>query len=348
MSGIIGHLTYAMLAEKLAREQGLPVAELIGRHFDSYLAGSYLGSDIQCLPEAICVDTGREVGFGTVPLEQSPITGGAVRPWRLEFDGAAYTAREIYEQFYGRAHLLFGWNANEKEFLVPWDHLPDYFADVVADFLALYGPGARQLAYTFGWMVHVLSDSLIKSVQPGIDLVMLDGKYTSRNRPIQDLFCYHEVGVKRLGVNWDDLLADVARTPVEPIQFHYMRCGKPSGKLSVDFPDGWSVEKRPLLERVLQENRRYFSFHASDVLKEMRLTGSPQHPRCSPALTAQTGGLSYAQMMEVARDCRYTQALYQMTTRIVDVFDLVIRHLPQLPDHSGKTVTWSELVSSWE
>ena len=61
-------------------------------------------------------------------------------------------------------------------------------------------------------MAHVVSDSLIKSVQPGIELHLLDGKYTPRNRPIQDLVTFHEIGVKEFGLNWAALLADLAAT----------------------------------------------------------------------------------------------------------------------------------------
>ena len=76
MSGIIGHVMYAVLGAKAAAARRLPVAPIIQRHWASYLAGAYLGADIQTMPEAICVDTGKEVGYGTVPLEKSPLTGG--------------------------------------------------------------------------------------------------------------------------------------------------------------------------------------------------------------------------------------------------------------------------------
>ena len=66
MSGIIGHTMYAILAAKAAREKKLTIAPLVRRHWSSYLAASYLGSDIQTLPEAICVDTGEEVGYGQI------------------------------------------------------------------------------------------------------------------------------------------------------------------------------------------------------------------------------------------------------------------------------------------
>lgn len=53
MSGIVGHMMYAVLGEKAARQRKLPVAPIIQRHYASYLCGSYLGCDIQTLPEAV-------------------------------------------------------------------------------------------------------------------------------------------------------------------------------------------------------------------------------------------------------------------------------------------------------
>ena len=69
MSGIIGHTMYAILAGKAAAAKKLPIAQIIHRHYASYLCGSYLGCDIQTIPEARCIDTGQEVGYGTAPLK---------------------------------------------------------------------------------------------------------------------------------------------------------------------------------------------------------------------------------------------------------------------------------------
>jgi len=191
MSGIIGHTMYAILGGKAAEHRKLPIVPLIYRHYATYLCGAYLGCDIQTMPEVVCVDTGKEVGYGTAPLEKNPLTGGAVRPWTLKFDGREYRPREIHRTFYGRSHLVFGWDKAERVHTVPWDHLADYCAAVADDAVELFGPGERQLAYLFGWMAHIVGDSLIKSVQPGIELDLLDGKYTPRNRPIQDLVTFH-------------------------------------------------------------------------------------------------------------------------------------------------------------
>ena len=47
MSGTIGHTMYAMLGAKAATQRRLAIGAIIRRHWPSYLAGSYLGCDVQ-------------------------------------------------------------------------------------------------------------------------------------------------------------------------------------------------------------------------------------------------------------------------------------------------------------
>ena len=115
MSGIIGHTTYAILAAKAAAHHRLPIAPILQRHCASYLAGSYLGSDVQTLPAAVCQDTGEEVGYCAARITESPITGGPVTPWKLSLEGTQYLPLEIHRRFYGRAHLVFGWDEAERQ-----------------------------------------------------------------------------------------------------------------------------------------------------------------------------------------------------------------------------------------
>ena len=349
MSGIIGHVMYAILGAKAAAERELPIASIAGRHWASYLAGSYLACDIQTMPEAICTETGQEVGFGTVPIAKSPITGGTVRPWTLSFEGKDYRPTQIHEQFYGRSHLVFGWTRIEQEHAVPWDHLPDYFAALVADTIELYGPGERPLAYVFGWMAHVVGDSLIKSIRDGLSLHLLDGKYTPKNRPIQDLYTFHEIGRKVLGLQWESLLSDLAETPIEPVQLHGMRVALPRGKLARDFPYGWVPEKKALLQAVLQENRRYLKIYMVSLLKELELHQKGDHLECSSSMQEASGGLSYVQMIELAEKASFRNALWQMGEAVADLFQAVterveaLRKLPRNP-----SLTWTELTQNWK
>jgi hypothetical protein len=133
MSGLVGHSLYAKLAAREAERRRLSVATLLRRHEASFLAGAYIGCDIQVMPQAVCADTGKEVGFGTVPIERSPITGGPVRPWTLSHRGQEYTPKQIHELFYGRAHLIFGWTRADAKLAIPWDHLDDYCALAIRD-----------------------------------------------------------------------------------------------------------------------------------------------------------------------------------------------------------------------
>ncbi len=349
MSGTIGHVMYAILGAKAAADRKLPVAPIVGRHLPAYLAGAYLGCDVQTMPEAICADTGREVGYGTAPIDKSPITGGVVRPYQFRFRDASYSPRQIHEMFYGRAHLVFGWTRTEQQHAVPWDHLADYCAAVVEDTLDFVGPAERPLAYVFGWIAHIVGDCLIKSIRPGLTLNLLDGKYTPKNRPIQDLVTFHEIGRRELRLNWPALLADVAETPVEPIQTHYMRVAPPRGQLAKTFSNAWQPDQQDLLLAVLAENRRYFRIWSRHELDLLQLRETPRGPECREELSRQTGGLTYAEMLKLADAAHFRRALWQMGEAVADLFAAVTRRVPrlqELPTNDGPT--WNELSKQWQ
>jgi len=348
VSGVIGHTMYAILGGRAAVQRRLPVAPLVHRHYASYLCGAYLGCDVQTMPEAVCTESGEEVGYGTAPLEVSPITGGPVTPWTLKHDGAEFRPRDIHRLFYGRAHLVFGWDIADRSHTVPWDHLPDYAAATVQDAFDLFGPGERKLAYLFGWMAHIVGDCLIKSVQPGVDLELLDGKYTPANRPIQDLVTFHEVGRKELSLNWADLLTDLAETPVEPIQRHYMRIAPPTGTLAAQFPNAWSPDLGPLLDLVLAENRRYQRIRTPRLLQQYRLRKTGQGLQCDEELSRLTGGLRYEEMVELADAADFRHALWQMGEAVADLFEQVCDRLPILQDvPASDAPTWDQITRRW-
>lgn len=340
MSGLIGHTMYGLLAEKAVKSRGLPVASIITKHRASFLCGAYLGCDIQVMPEAVCVDTGREVGFGTVPLEKSPITGGAVRPWQLVHDGQMYRPRQIHELFYGRAHLVFGWTKEDMPLRVPWDHLADYCSLAIRDDMT----SERGLAYALGWMVHIVSDSLIKSVQPGIRMHLLDGVYTPRNRIVQDQFTFHTIGAE-LGIDWPKTFADMAATPIEPLQPHYMRIGEKRGKLGATFADGWKPELQPLLHAVLAENRRWLAHHMHDVLHVVTLTDD----KASEEARRVSGGLAHEKMLEIAEAAGMRQTLVTIADQCADLIEQVVM---QVPEWRGLKRTpdgeWDTLKKKWQ
>jgi hypothetical protein len=348
MSGIVGHSMFAVLGTKAAAHRGLAITAIATRNFPSFLAGAYLGSDIQVMPEAVCVDTGREVGFGTVPLAKSPITGGAVRPWTLKHEGREYRPGEIYELFYGRAHLVFGWTKAERGNAVPWDRLENYFSAVLEDTLDWFGPSERAIAYVLGWMCHVVGDSLIKSQRAGLELHLLDGTYTPRNRPIQDLVTFHEIGIKDFHLNWPALLADLAATPVEPVQFHFMRIAEKRGRLASEFPENWDPVKRSLLGAVLVENRRWCAYHARDELKAMELVpGADGRSDCSEMLRRSVG-LSYDQMVALAEKAKFRRALGYIGEVIADLMEATVRRSARLQQLGGDHGPgWESWMKRW-
>lgn len=321
MSGLVGHTMYAVLAAEAAEKRGLPVVPTLRQHFASYLTGAYIGCDIQVMPEAVCVDTGKEVGFGTVPIDKSPLTGGAVRPWFLEHEGRRYTPREIHQLFYGRAHLVFGWHGDDAKLAVPWDHLPDYCTLVVRDLRRRPDFTERSLAYVFGWMVHIVGDSLIKSIRPGIKMQLLDGTYTPRNRPIQDLFTFHKTGIEERRAPWAKWFDEMAATPVEPIQPHYMRIAGKTGALGRMYDAGWQPERAGLLDAVLKENRRWLKHHAADVLRDMTLTNGTE---VSENASKATGGLTWPRMMEMAERAGMRQTLATIADEAAGLFERVL------------------------
>ncbi len=327
MSGIVGHTMYAMLALKEAERRRLRLARVARQYLGSYTAGAYIGSDVQTMPEAICIDTGREVGYGTAPLEKSPITGGPLRPFKLKTPAGELTPREVFDRFYGRAHLLFGFSVREKSLHVPLDHLPDYFAAVIDDVFDLHGANERTLAYVLGWIVHVMGDSLIKGVQPGIDLRLVDGRYTARNRPVQDLVTFHEVGIKELQLDWPTLFTELSNAPVETAQLRYMRCTQPTGRLATLFNDGWKPESESTLNAVLVENRRWVRHHAEDVLADMQLTKG----ECKAALST-LAGMDYATMVETAANAGFRQTLTKIGNMTADMFEATLQRCPRLRD----------------
>lgn len=346
MSGIIGHITYATLAAKAADARHLPVAPVIRQHFSAYLAGCYLGCDIQTMPAAVCVDTGEEVGHGPSSIEKSPITGGKVQPWKFKFEGSEIEPRKIHRDFYGRSHLIMGWKKEDRDLAIPLSEILDYAADVTGDAMELFGPGHSALAYSLGWITHMMGDGLIKSVIDGLNLNLLDGTYTAKNRPVQDLICFNEIGIKELGLNWPALLDDLTKTRVQEVQAHYMRCAKKQGRLGSHFTEGWIPEKRPLLRAIMTENRRYQRIRNPRLISELSLKKSPNGElNCDPKLSEQAGGLNYTEMLAAADRANYRHALWQIGEIIADAFEKIIsrqERLQDLPDDDGPD--WEELT----
>ena len=330
---------------KAAQARKLPVANVIQRHFSSYLAGAYLGCDVQTMPAAICEDTGEGVGHGPSPINKSPLTGGNVRPFKLKVGDKEIPPREIHNTYYGRAHVILGWKKEDENLKIPLSKMLDYVADVAGDAIEIFGPGERPLAYVMGWFTHVAGDGLIKSVIDGINLQLLNGKYTAQNRPIQDLVSFNEIGIGELGLNWATLLDDLASTPVEAVQLHYMRCSKRQGKLGAHFTEGWVPERAPLVRAVLAENRRYQRVRNPRLIKQLTLTSDLN---CDPELSKITGGMTYREMREAADAANFRHALWQMGEIIADFFEKVTEReerLQNLP--MSNSPGWEELTKRW-
>jgi hypothetical protein len=181
----------------------------------------------------------------------------------------------------------------------------------------------RRLAYALGWMVHIVGDSLIKSVQPGIRMHLLDGVYTPRNRIVQDQFTFHVVG-RELGVDWENTFREMAATPVEPLQPRYMRVAERQGALGRVFDEGWKPELHPLLEAVLAENRRWLPRHTQDVLKVVHLTDG----KASADAVRISGGLQHEEMLAMAEAASMRGTLLTIADECAALFERVIHLVP--------------------
>lgn len=327
MSGLVGHTAYAVLAHAKLVNRRPRLAQLLQKHWFTYLSAAYIGCDIQTMPEAICVDTGEEVGYGTVPLERSPVTGGPVRPWTLEFAGSRFTPRQIHSLFYGRAHLVFGWSGTQQD-LVPWDHLSDFAAAALQDVFEHFAASASEVAWICGWLVHIVGDSLIKSVQPGLQMKLLDGLYTPRNRPVQDLYTFHVVGNAELGLDWAKLFSGMCTAAQQQVQCHVLRCARPLGNLAAQFPNAWEPMQEPLLKAVCVENRRYLDIYSQRLLNSCELRMVDGELQCDPELSAIAGGLTWSDMQEAARRAEFRKTLDVISDQAVAMLEKTLDSAP--------------------
>lgn len=330
MSGIVGHTMYALLAQRELMRRECRLGRILNDNQSVYLNAAYLGCDIQTLPEAVCVDTGREVGYGTVPLSVSPLTGGPVKPWKLQHPHGQFTPREIHQRFYGRTHLVFGWYAADRKYTLPYDHLPDYVALVARDALSQSNDRFASLAWVFGWLVHIVGDSLIKSIQPGLSMKLLDGLYTPANRPVQDLFTWHQVGIQELQLDWEPLLDDVCRAPLQPIQLQAMRVTRPGGHLASDFSEGWVPADESLAAEVCRQNRRYLPVYLSTLLPRYQLRMQDGELHCHPELSSIAGGLTWLEMLDAARAADMRGTLQTITELTIEMMQAVCQRVPSL------------------
>ena len=317
-------MTYAILALEEMKARGLSCAGLIERHVPSYLAGTYLAADVMTLPGGYCRQCGEEYGYSSSRPEKCPVDGAAVEPYLLGHEGEQYSPKEILRRFYGRSHLTFGWHVeDEKCLVIRWEELPDYLGACLVDCTEFYPLKEQSRSYVLGWMAHVVSDALIKSNQPGLDLYLLNGTYTPENRPIQDLYSFHEVGKKELGLEWERLLKDLAETPVEPIQVHCMRMTSPRGKLAQRFPEGWIPQCEGLMLKVMAENRRFMRIYNRDILHEVKLHDGPDGPECNEEQSRKAKGKTWPEMIRICEEANFRSALDYIGKSIADLFEQV-------------------------
>ena len=157
-------------------------------------------------------------------------------------------------------------------------------------------------------------------------------------------FTFHRVGIE-LELDWPALFRDMAATPVEPCQLHYMRIGERGGHLGAMFDDGWRPEHAPLLSAVLAENRRYLPQHAADVLRVVTLRDG----EASEAARRASGGLGHEQMLAMAEAAGMRRTLAAIADQCADLIEQITAQvpewskLPRTPDDE-----WATLKQQWK
>jgi hypothetical protein len=159
---------------------------------------------------------------------------------------------------------------------------------------------------------------------------------------------YHEIGVKEFQLDWPALLSDLVETPVEAVQFHYMRIAEPRGQLGRYFPHEWRADQRELLSEVLAENRRWCRFHARDVLRDMQLLPNADGTLECNDVFRQLTGLTYAQMVDLAQQAKLRRACWQMGEAVADMFTDVLARSSRLAAEITDTPNWEEIAKDWK
>jgi hypothetical protein len=101
------------------------------------------------------------------------------------------------------------------------------------------------------------------------------------------------------------------------------------GRLAWDFPYDWVPQHHALLQKVLAENRRYQRIRNERLLGQLRLKRVGGGLECDEELSRASGGLSYAEMVQAAREANFRHALWQIAEAIADLTEQVVRFLPR-------------------
>ena len=121
---------------------------------------------------------------------------------------------------------------------------------------------------------------------------------------------------------------NLVETPVEPIQAHlqahFMRLTQPKGQLGAQVPEAWAPEYQQLLHIVMTENRRYQRVRNNRLLRQMEICRTLQEWMCDNELSRITGGLSYQQIIKMAKDANFRAALSQ----IGETISVFLKKLP--------------------
>jgi len=219
------HVTYAVLGAQAATARRLPVAPLLRRHWASYLCGAYLGCDIQTFPKQCVWTRAAKSGTAWCRWPESPHRRRGPAMEAL-LDGREYTRVTSTGCFTGdRTWSLAGARRNST------CRNPGTIWPITSRARPLTrGPALARANVRWPISSHARARGRRQShqVRPRRpEAAFTRRQYTPRNRPIQDLITFHEVGRKELNLNWARPAGGSRWLPaVESLQPHTMRVAR--------------------------------------------------------------------------------------------------------------------------
>jgi len=100
--------------------------------------------------------------------------------------------------------------------------------------------------------------------------------------------------------------------------------------------------------KILAENRKYQRTRNKRLLKQLALHRRGGQWHCSDELSRRSGGLSYTEMVALARRAGFRRALWQMGEAICRLWqDVIDRQTLKGKWPSPTSPSWNELSKKW-
>lgn len=277
MPGSVVHRFIAALYQhKLDGAEGCAhVARIAATHLPSLYAGAYEGADCQIMPGAFCELCGRVVAPGySFEDPRCEYCGATLHPYRFHFAGQDWDAARLQGTFYVRSHLGLPCPSPHAD----RSHLPlagvrAVLRNVLRDAFDTAHASAlipadsthfeQAVAFTLGWLTHVVSDMVMKGFwpEPVANTAFVDGLYGPRSRMAWEVLILHNLAPD-LRISPQSLLLGLPGAEDNGILLHYMMVNDPARYARWDPPvPAWSArpDQCALLAAHLLTHRPFFA-----------------------------------------------------------------------------------------